>query len=240
MRVLVIGGTGFIGPEVVRLLREDGHEVAVFHRGQSYGALPPDVREIRGDRHSIAPSTAALRAFTPEVVLDMFPMNGDDVSPIADAVRGIARRLVAVSSQDVYRAYGRATGIEPGEPDPVPYAEDAPRREKLYPYRGKLPGEDDYEKQLAERTLMGDVELLGTVLRLPMVYGPRDTQHRLFDYLRRMDDGRPAILLDEQAARWRWTRGYVTNVAAAIALAVTDERAAGQVYNLGEPIALTL
>lgn len=54
-----------------------------------------------------------------------------------------------------------------------------------------------------------------------------------------MDDGRPAILLDEQIARWRWTRGYVENVADAIALAVSDERASGRVYNVGDAQALT-
>jgi nucleoside-diphosphate-sugar epimerase len=49
-----------------------------------------------------------------------------------------------------------------------------------------------------------------------------------------MDDGRPAILMNEQMARWRWTRDYVENTAAAIALAATDDRAAGRIYNLGE------
>lgn len=92
---------------------------------------------------------------------------------------------------------------------------------------------------VVERTIMGDPHLAGTVLRLPMVYGPRDAQHRLFEYLKRMDDGRPAILLEQGLARWRWTRGYVENVATAIALAVTDERASGQVYNVGEAEALS-
>src|SRR5215831_6345195 len=49
-----------------------------------------------------------------------------------------------------------------------------------------------------------------------------------------MDDQRSAILLDERVASWRWTRGYVENVAAAIGLAVMDERAAGHIYNVGE------
>jgi len=86
---------------------------------------------------------------------------------------------------------------------------------------------------------MGDPALPGTVLRLPAVYGPHDYHHRLFYYLKRMDDRRPAIALDEQIARWRWTRGYVENVAVAIALAVIDERAVSRVYNVGEEQALT-
>jgi nucleoside-diphosphate-sugar epimerase len=49
-----------------------------------------------------------------------------------------------------------------------------------------------------------------------------------------MDDHRPAILLEATQAVWRWTHGYVDNVAQAIALAVLDDRAAGEVYNVGE------
>lgn len=87
---------------------------------------------------------------------------------------------------------------------------------------------------------MSDPALPGSILRLPMVYGPRDRQHRLFEYLKRMDDGRPAILLDEGLANWHWTRGYMENIAAAIALVVTNERSTGCIYNVGEAEALTM
>ncbi len=81
---------------------------------------------------------------------------------------------------------------------------------------------------------MSDPTVQGTILRLPAVYGPNDGQHRLFEFLKRMDDQRPAILLDERMAQWRWTRGYVENVAAAIAIAITNDRATGRIYNVGE------
>ncbi len=81
--------------------------------------------------------------------------------------------------------------------------------------------------------------LPGTVLRLPMVYGENDYQHRLSLELKRVDDKRPAILVEERVAAWRWSRGYVESVAAAIALAVTDERAANRIYNVGEEEALS-
>src|SRR5262249_51564849 len=100
-------------------------------------------------------------------------------------------------------------------------------------------GTDDfsysYDKIPVERVVLGEPDLPGTVLRLPMVHGPGDPCNRLSPYLTRMDDGRPAIVLDEQMARWKCPRGYVEDVAAAIALAVVDERAAGRVYNVAEP-----
>lgn len=55
-----------------------------------------------------------------------------------------------------------------------------------------------------------------------------------------MDGGRPATLLDEALANWDWTRGYVENIAAAIALVVTDERSTGCIYNVGEGEVLTM
>ena len=242
MRVLVIGGTNFIGPDVVRRLVALDQEVAVFHRGKTETDLPPAVIHLHGDRERLADHAGEFRRFGPEVVLDMRPLGEADARSVVDVAKGIARRVAAVSSMDVYRAYGRLIRREPGPPDPVPLTEESPLRERLYPYREETPKApddprrwtDEYDKILVERVVLGDPDLTGTILRLPMVYGPRDGQHRLFDHLKRMDDGRPAILLDERLARWRASRGYVENVAAAIALAVADDRAGGRIYNVGE------
>src|SRR5262249_23326497 len=161
-----------------------------------------------------------------------------DARGLVEAFRGLAARAVVVSSGDVYRAYGRFLGTEPGPADPVPLAEDAPLREALFPYRASASGPEDlvfdYDKVLVERGAPAGRALPATVLRLPMVHGPGDPQHRLAAYLRRMEAGRRAIPLDEGLAGWRCTRGYVEDVAAAIALAVADQRAAGKVYNVGE------
>ena len=217
---------------MVRRLAGAGHKVAVFHRGRTGADLPEGVGRILGDRRDLKSFAGEFRGFAPEVVLDMIPMNEREARELADVFRGVCRRVVVVSSQDVYRAYDRVTRRDLGPPDPIPLTEDSPLREKLYPYERE--GVEDYEKILVERAVMGDQDLSGTVLRLPAVYGPGDYQHRLFEYLKRMDDGRSAILIGEGMASWRWTHGYVEDVALAIALAVTDERAAGRVYNVGE------
>lgn len=253
MRILIIGGTNFIGPYVVRRLAEQGHELTLFHRGPlgadapkgrfARGAehpdLPEGVAQIFGDRERLAEYADALRAVSPEVVLDMIPENDDNARAVQGVFRGVARGVVAISSQDVYRAYGRLLRAEPGPPDPAPLAEDAPLREKMYVLAGRYEGAERYEKILAERVYLGDAALPGTVLRLPAVYGPGDHQHRVFEYLKRMDDGRKVIVLEESVAGWRWTRGYVENVADAVELAVADDRAEGRTYNVGEPDTLT-
>jgi nucleoside-diphosphate-sugar epimerase len=242
MRILIIGGTRFIGPSVARRLSDMGHEITLFHRNLTQTDLPAGVKHILGDRQRLADFAGEFERLAPQVVLDMIPFAEAHAQALVSTFEGIAQRVVAISSQDVYRAYGKLIHAEPGPLEPLPLTEDAPLRQKLYPYRGEIPRKpqdprrwmDDYDKILVEHVVMGAPGLPGTVLRLPMVYGPRDPQHRLFNYLKRMDDQRPAILLESGLAAWRWTRGYVENVAAAIALAVADERAAGQIYNVGE------
>jgi nucleoside-diphosphate-sugar epimerase len=93
---------------------------------------------------------------------------------------------------------------------------------------------DDYDKIPAERIVMNDRELPGTVLRLPMVYGPGDPLHRFYRIVKRIADGRDHIIFEEALAAWRSPRGYVENVAAAIALAATDDRAERRIYNVCE------
>jgi nucleoside-diphosphate-sugar epimerase len=142
----------------------------------------------------------------------------------------------------VYRAYGCLLGLEEGPPATAPFDEDSPLRTALYPYRDGCKEPSDlafnYEKILVEHAVMSDAQLPGTILRLPAVYGPGDHSHRMSEYLKRVDDGRRVILFGQAHAQWRWTRGYVENVADAIALVVADDRAAGRIYNVGEPVAL--
>ncbi len=245
MRVLIVGGTGFIGCHVARTLDRAGCEVVVLHRGPHDGDLPGSVRHVR-DESAAIPVTrfpdAALRP-APDVVVHMIPIGGADAGAAVSAFRGIARRIVAISSGDVYRAYGQLIGKERSEsPEWLsgsPFlAEDAPLRTSLYPYGREVQGPwgpmRDYEKILVERAVLREPDLPGTVLRLPKVYGPGDPRPALLPYLKRMNDHRPAIVLGYAQARWRWTHGYVEDVAAAIALAALDERAAGRVYNVGE------
>ena len=94
--------------------------------------------------------------------------------------------------------------------------------------------DEEYDKIPVERAVLGDPELPGTVLRLPMIYGPGDHLCRFHPVLKRIDDGRRRILFEEGWAAWRSPRGYVENVAAALALAAVSERAAGRVYNVAE------
>lgn len=94
--------------------------------------------------------------------------------------------------------------------------------------------DEHYDKIAVEEAIMNDPATPGTVLRLPMVYGPGDPLHRFFPLLKRFADGRSSILLADDLAAWRGPRGYVENMAHAIALAATSDQAAGRIYNVCE------
>ncbi|NIA26056.1 MAG: NAD-dependent dehydratase [Gammaproteobacteria bacterium] len=240
--VLIIGGTRFIGLHVGQRLVDLGCDVTLFHRGKTEPDGLPSVRHLHGDRSEILEHRADFERVDPEVVLDMMPLTRAQAVDTMMTFSGIAGRLVGISSQDVYLAYDILRGKERLPPVPTPMDEDAPLRSKRYPYRD-MAAEDsplfDYDKIPVEHTYLADPDLPGSILRLPAVYGPGDYQHRPFPYLKRMIDGRPAILIDEATAGWRWSRCFVENVADAIALVVTDDRARGRIYNVAEPRART-
>lgn len=248
MRILIIGGTGFVGRFLGARLISAGHDVAIVRRPDSTAELPRGARSIGADRRRLAENAAELRAFRPDVVVDLILSSGRQGRELMDTFRGHARRVVAITSMDVYRAAGVLHGSEEGPLQPVPFDEDASLRttSRTYPAAQieKLKGvfgwlDDEYDKVSVERAVRGDPELPATVLRLPMLYGPGDRLHRLFPLVKRMDDRRRAIPIAARVAEWRATRGYVENVAAAIALAATTDRAAGRVYNVGEAESLT-
>jgi nucleoside-diphosphate-sugar epimerase len=241
MRVLLIGGNGFIGRFVVAALKQQGHAVAVFHRGTT--AAPAGVDEIRGDHNQLNASAEELKRFAPDVIIDLVLSSGPQAEALMSVFRGAIRRVVMLSSMDVYRAIGISLGTEDGPLLEVPLSEDSELRRSLHPYPPTvLQGmrkifswaTDDYDKIPAERVVMSDRELPGTVLRLPMVYGPGDPLHRFYPVVKRVADGRRHIIFPELLAHWHSPRGYVENVAAAIALAATDDRAAGRIYNVCE------
>ncbi len=244
MKLLLVGGSGFIGRFVVRDLIAAGHDVAVYHRGRSTTPLPDGAHEIIGDRSELGWKRMDFLRVRPDVVIDCILSSGVQAKGAMDVFRGATSRIVVLSSQDVYRAYGLLLGLDTGALQPVPITEDSDLRTHLRPFAPdhlkRMQGifswvDDEYEKIEVERVVMNDPELPATVLRLPMVYGPGDPLHRLYPTVKRIDDNRPAILLEDGLARMGLPRGYVENVAAAIALAATSDRVKSRIYNVAEP-----
>ena len=160
--------------------------------------------------------------------------------------RGHAGRVVALSSMDVYRACGITHRLEEEPLEPLPLREEtASLRTKLQTYpRAQVQMlqqifgwlDEEYDKIPVEREVLAHGELPGTVVRLPMVYGPGDPLHRFHPIVKRIIDGRRAIPFSADMAQWRATKGYVEDVGAAIVASVVADRAAGRIQaDAGRP-----
>ncbi|MFD5050549.1 SDR family oxidoreductase [Streptomyces tendae] len=178
MRLLVLGGTEFVGRAVVEAALGRGWEVTVLHRGRH--APPPGVQALHGDR-TAPDGLDALAEGTWDAVVDTWSAAPRAVRDAARLLRGRAGRYVYVSSCSVY-AWAPPAG----------YAEDAPLVEGASADAGQM----DYarDKRGAELALLdafgADRSLL---VRAGLILGPLENVGRLPWWLNRMARGGPVL-----------------------------------------------
>jgi len=226
VRVVVLGGTRFIGRAIVEELASSGHDVLIVHRGVLEPADMPAVQHLHAERAALPARRSELAAFEPDAAIDCRALSKVDAQTAIDALPSAIRMLV-ISSIDVYKAFAALN--DGRETDPVPIDEASPVRSERYPYRGKAPGMDDYDKLDVEDVYL---PLGATSLRLPMVYGPHDYQLREEFILRRVRAGRNRIPFG--AGMWLACRAYVGDVARGARLALESSSTEGSALNLCE------
>jgi nucleoside-diphosphate-sugar epimerase len=225
VRVIVLGGTRFIGRAVVADLEFAGHEVLVVHRGEHEPAPASRSAHLHVERARLRTFASELEAFRPDCAVDISAKCGRDAD---DALQALPSELhhVALSSGDVYRAF---SSLHRGAmTDAVPLPETAPTRERRF-----VVAADDENLEVEERYLALD----GTVLRLGAVYGEHDYQRRHEFVLRRVRAGRTRIPIG--AANFLFSRCYVGDVAQAVRLAV-ELRPRGEIFNVVERATWTI
>jgi 2'-hydroxyisoflavone reductase len=186
MRILVIGGTRFVGRALVEQAQARGHELTLFHRGQTNPGLFTDVEVVLADRRSGALRQLSGRAF--DVVLDTCANHPDDVMASAPLTASVDRYIL-ISTASVYRPPLRACADETA---PVWSFADADRYDA---------GSAERYGALKTQCEWLTVDLYGKralILRPGIVIGPHDPTDRLTSWLRRLGArtsvlaGRPA------------------------------------------------
>jgi nucleoside-diphosphate-sugar epimerase len=232
--ILIIGGTRFIGPYIVRRLQSLGHSIILYHRGVHESVFTDGVNHIRSMNASlpILIFDPIIFDYKPDIVIHMNAMGEQDSKASFDAFNGKVEKVVWISSGDVYAAYGRFSRIENGAVENGLLKETSPLRSQLFPYRLNASSSEDvnyyYEKILMERVALSSNTLPGVVLRLPKVYGPES------------NNDLSTVFRYTHHPQWRWTHGYVANVAEAIVLASLHPASEGQVFNVGEEYTPTI
>lgn len=218
MRVLVIGGTTFIGREIVNRLLQRRHDVAVLHRRADHD-LGPGVRNIQADRSDLPTLAAALQRERPEAVFDIAYdwEKGTTASEVEAAARSCGDGLERYVYMSSIAAYG--PGLDHRESDPL-VSDDYPRAYAAH-------------KASSERALFRMHEETGfpaVTFRPPYVHGPFQPFYREQFFWDRLRDGRPIILPDGGGTPMQWV--YVADLAEACVRAIDAPGVSGQAFNL--------
>lgn len=177
MRILMLGGTRFVGRAVVEDALAHGHEVTIFHRGRTGGALFPQVRRLVGDRDG--GDYSALADGSWDAVVDSCAYVPRHVDDAMDALGDRVGRYVFVSSHAVYPRRGVAPGSTEDTARRAPIRDTEELVEETYGPL-KVACEDDVQARFGERA---------SIVRLGKVAGPHEPQNGLTYYVRRAAAG---------------------------------------------------
>ncbi len=176
MRVLVLGGTGFLGPAIVEHALERGHEVTLFNRGRTRPELFAHLEQLRGDRDG---DLEALKGRQWDVVIDTSGYVPRIVHDSATLLADQVRQYIFISSVSVY-----ASNAEPNadEEAPVGTLDDPKVEEVTGATFGPLKA---LCEQAAEAAMPGRV----SNIRPGLIVGKRDGSDRFTYWPVRIDRG---------------------------------------------------
>ncbi len=235
MKILVIGGTHFIGAYLTKELLGQGHEVVLLNRGKQTPFFEFDIETIHSDKRDIASKRLEIKHRRFDLAIDMVAMNISDTQPVLDLLEGMIERICIISSADVYRIFDVIWCLDPSSVDNTALKEGSPLRRRLFPRNLIYEGEElneMYDKIPVECLAQKLDKSSWTICRLPAVYGAGD--YRFPGFVKRLSDRRNKWVIERSQANFRFTHGYVEDVVKAIALAAINEKGRNEVFNIGE------
>jgi 2'-hydroxyisoflavone reductase len=177
--ILVLGGTGFLGPHIVDAARARGHTLTLFNRGKTNPGLFPDVEKLQGDRDG---KLEALVGRTWDAVVDTSGYVPRLVTMSAELLAPNVGQYVFISTVSVYPGEDK---IGMDETAPVAPLED-PASEEIPKYYGALKAACE---RAAEAAMPGRV----TNIRPGLIVGPLDPTGRYTHWVTRFIDGGPVL-----------------------------------------------
>ncbi len=176
LRILILGGTGFIGPNQVQYALDRGHSVTLFNRGVTNSTLFPNVPRLVGDRN-LADGHKALESGEWDVVIDNPTANPKWVRDAGRALRGRTKHYIFVSTISVFS--DNSAPIDENGPLNAPSDIDAAFDAKMY-------GQNKVRSEIEARTQFGDNV---TIVRPGLIVGPGDLSDRFSYWPVRIDRG---------------------------------------------------
>ncbi len=185
LKILFLGGTGFIGPHMVRKCLSQGHEVTLFNRGKRNTSLFPGLEKIKGNRDpKVDQGLKGLEGRKWDAIVDTSGYIPRHVDGSSSLLAKVAPHYLYISTMSVYVDYSKK-GFN--EDAPLATIED-PNVEKI---TGKTYGA---LKVLCEKMVQKNYPKNATILRPTYIIGPGDHTDRFIHYINRpLSGGRMAM-----------------------------------------------
>jgi len=176
LRILILGGTGFIGPYQVQYALDRKHKVTLFNRGKTNSTLFPKVPRLIGDRN-LPDGHDALKKGTWDVVIDNPTANPTWVRGAGQALKGRVGQYLFVSTISVFSDNSKP--VDENGPLNTPSDIDAPYNAQAY-------GSNKVRSEMEAKTQFGDNV---TIVRPGLIVGPGDLSDRFSYWPVRIDKG---------------------------------------------------
>lgn len=206
MRILIMGGTRFIGVYLTQLLVQQGHDVTLFNRGNKPAPVE-GVKQVTGDRTN-ADDLKQLANLDFDAVFDNNGRELSDTQPLAELFKGRIQHFVYMSSAGVYLKSDQMPHVEGDAVDP----------------KSRHKGKHDTESYLA------DAGIPFTSIRPTYIYGPQNYNDLEAWFFDRIVRDRPVPIPGHGQHFTQF--GHVKDLAAAMAKVLGNQTAIGQIYNV--------
>jgi nucleoside-diphosphate-sugar epimerase len=206
MRILIMGGTRFIGVYLTQLLVQQGHDVTLFNRGNKPAPVE-GVKQVTGDRTNVD-DLKQLASLDFDAVFDNNGRELSDTQPLAELFKGRIQHFVYMSSAGVYLKSDQMPHVEGDAVDP----------------KSRHKGKHDTESYLA------DAGIPFTSIRPTYIYGPQNYNDLEAWFFDRIVRDRPVPIPGHGQHFTQF--GHVKDLAAAMAKVLGNQSAIGQIYNV--------
>lgn len=229
MKILVLGGTRFVGLRVLRYLSEIGHDVTILNRGKTQAQLPDGITRLYADRRDSEKVRQVLANLQFDVVCDFTSYEARNLEPIVELLAGKIKQYIFQSTTAVY-----------GETSCLPVLEEFPTAGGSAHVRGA----DAYgtAKAVCERYLFSkydEIKFPVTIIRCPFLYGPENWMHdREFSFFVRLRERRPILIPGNGSTVMHFA--YIDDLAMACASLIGRDDVQGQAFNIAGAEAVSI
>lgn len=224
--ILVIGGSSFTGRIFsIQISKNEEYQLHVVNRGQ-FPLNLKNVKEYKSDRHSPRMVARLLPDITFDVMIDFCAYNPGEVSSLLEVLKGRIKQYIVFSTASVYEPNNHKSKEEG---DPVVTKSEGDRVSDYI-----------YNKILVEQETIKTCQSLGipyTIFRPTFIYGPFNYAPRESYFVELIARGHVVPVPRDATARFNMV--YVFDIARALELCISDEKAYNQIFNLSAPDEIT-